>query len=201
MFFDTFDRILSAVAGVDEYTPKQLTNKIRTQFAGTDFSFKTHKDSTVDLGTVVVSGLYDEELDHEGLPAILIMLHYNPAEQSISLSADKKAELAFGVAECVGHELVHRSLVSKPPANRIPKYLLEQSDDHGYLGDPGEIEAYGFSIASESILYRRPISECAMYTVYNSLFMDSVVMKLLDKKIFKYYKKLELEYVRKYQSN
>lgn len=199
MFFDTFDCILSAINGVEEFTPKQLTNKIRTRFSSTDFSFKTKRDVVVDSGSVIVSGLYDSE--SEDSPPIIIALHYNPKDCIIRLTDEKKAELAFNVAECAGHELVHQYLTSNPTTHRIPKRLLNQSEDHEYLGDPGEIEAYGFSIASESILYQKQIEDCPMYIVYNSLFADTVVMNLLKKKIIKYYKQLELEYVRKYKVN
>jgi hypothetical protein len=176
-----------------EYQPRELTQKIRKQFPATDFLFYTKKSNKIDPNQVIVSGCYDADSDNEQDPCIEINLNYAP-NLTVDTGKLDRVQLAFDIAECVHHELVHRDQNRHPrQKSKISKKLLETSDEHAYLGDADEIEAYGFSIAAEMHIFKISMHQCSMYTIYNSLFEGSAVMPNLEKHIKKYFKILELE--------
>jgi hypothetical protein len=176
-----------------EYQPGEITQKIRKQFPATDFLFYTRKSDKIDVNQVVVSGYYDAGLDTERDPCVEIELNY-ALNLTVDVGTLDRAQLAFDIAECVHHELVHRDQNRHPRQKlKISKQLLELSDEHAYLGEADEIEAYGFSIAAEMYTFKMAMHQCSMYMIYNSLFTGSAVMTNLEKHVKKYFKILELE--------
>jgi len=167
------------------FTAADFTKLIRRQFSSTDFSFRTHRDAMVDVDMIVVSGLYDR---YE-TPGIEITLVYRPDQELYFTNLLDWDRFSFDLAECMGHELVHKS----QRKNKNLKPYISDNEDQAYLGDESEIDAYGFSIAAESMTYNKPFTECAMYKIYQNTFDNdrSVVLKL-EKQIVKYLNGQEL---------
>ena len=66
--------------------------------------------------------------------------------------------------------------------------------EQNYLGHDEEIDAYGFSIAAESVTFNKPYNMCTMYHVYKHTFdTDRSVVVKLEQEIVKYLEQLKLE--------
>jgi hypothetical protein len=193
MFHETRSRLLELGK---HYTTKprsvtacELTRIIRRQFPAADFSFKTHRDYAVDPDMIVVAGFYDCYDDAQGLPHTVITLCYHPEQDLYFLNLLDWDRISFDIAECIGHELVHREQYRTKQKTKLYK---SNNPNEAYLGDEAEIDAYGFSIAIECVTYNRPIGECAMYQAYIDTFdKDHSVIVKLQKAISKYLKQLE----------
>ena len=191
MFFETYFRLLELEASYSTraFSASEFTKLIRRQFPAADFSFRTHRDYAVDPNMVIVAGIYDRYNDEQFLPHTEITLCYHP-EQDIYLGhLFDWQQISFDIAECVGHETVHRQQYKNKA--KLKSYISTNSEQE-YLGDESEIEAYGFSIAAESVVYKRPYTECTMFTVYkNTFYKDHSVIVKLQKQIVKYLQQLE----------
>lgn len=193
MFFEIRTRLLQLGKYYETKSRKvtacELTKIIRRQFPAADFSFKTHRDYAVDPDMIVVAGTYDCYNDAQGLPHTEITLCYHPEQDIYFLNLLDWDRISFDIAECIGHELIHRQQYKQ---KKKTKAFKSDNNDQAYLGDEAEIDAYGFSIAIESITYNKPITECSMYIAYLNVFdiNHSVVVKL-QKAISKYLKELE----------
>lgn len=206
MFFQIHKRLLKlgeyyktsnrAVSACD------MTKIIRRQFPAADFSFKTHRDSAVDPDMIVVAGFYDCYNDTQHLPHTEITLCYYPDQVLYFPKLLDWSRLSFDIAECIGHEAVHRRQFRRkeplvPYRSRETDLLKKREQE--YLGDEAEIDAYGFSIAAEIITFGCHYTECKMYQVYCEVFdKDHLVVLKLQNKISKYLIQLESEYA---QSN
>jgi hypothetical protein len=198
MFFETFDRLieLGEFFKGRQYSASELTRLIRRQFPATDFSFKTRRDSAVDPDMIVVAGMYDCYNDTQDLPSVEITLCYHPDQKWYFTDLIDWESLAFDLAECVCHELIHRQQFRskqkfKPYESKVTDMHLQSEQE--YLGDGAELDAYGFSIAAESIVRGCPYQDCVMYGVYKSTFdNDPLVVVKLEKEIQKYLNLLEL---------
>jgi hypothetical protein len=173
-------------------TASEITKIIRRQFPSADFSFRTCRDYAVDPDMVVVAGIYDSMQDQQGLPCIEISLCYHPEQQIFCIDALDWVRLSFDIAECMGHELIHRQ---QSVSNCQFKEFVGDNEEQEYLGHGSEIEAYGYSIAIESLTFDKPYSECAVWQGYTNTFghNHSVVLQL-KKQIIKYLKQLEPDY-------
>ena len=194
MFFDTQNRLLALRERyVDRsFSPSEFTQIIRRQFPVADYSFRTQRDCIVDPDMVIVAGLYDCYNDAHYLPHTEITLCYHPEQELYFGHLLNWEQLTFDIAECIGHEHVHRQQYQK---GKKSKQYVSDIDDQTYLGESAEIEAYGFSIAAESIAFDRNYQDCAMYQIYTKIFdIDHSVVVKLEKQIVKYLKELELEY-------
>lgn len=193
MFFAIRNRLLNLKERYADrsFTASEFTKLIRRQFPATDFSFCTQRDYAVDPDMIVVAGMYDCYDDSRHLPSIEITLCYHPEQDLYFGHLIDWEQFSFDVAECVGHELVHRQQYKTK--QRLKPYLSENADQ-AYLGHEEEINAYGFSIAAESTVFKKPFTECAMYQAYLSTFdTDPSVILKLEKQIVKYLKEMELE--------
>lgn len=199
MFFEIYNRMLAVGDYYDNHqlSASEITRIIRRQFPATDFIFRTQRDSSVDPDMIVIAGIYDPYDDGQDLPSVEITLCYHPDQQVYFTQLIDWESLAFDLAECICHELIHRqqhrskqtfsSYISKITDN--PELANEQE----YLGDGAELDAYGFSIAAESIVRGCPYNECVMYGIYKNTFdNDKIVVTKLEKEIEKYLKQLEL---------
>jgi hypothetical protein len=141
---------------------------------------------------VIVAGLYDCYNDANHLPHTEITLCYHPEQELYFGHLLNWEQLTFDIAECIGHEHVHRQQYQK--RKKSTQYVSD-IDDQTYLGESAEIEAYGFSIAAEAVAFDRQYHECAMYQIYTKTFdIDHSVIVKLEKQIVKYLKELELEH-------
>lgn len=198
MFFETFTRLVALGDHYQgrQYSASEITRIIRRQFPATDFSFKTHRDTAVHPDMIVVAGIYDCFNDSQDLPSIEITLCYHPEQKVFFTDLIDWETLAFDLAECVCHELIHRQQYRTK--QRFAPYISTIEDPHlraeqEYLGDGAEIDAYGFSIAAESIVRGCIFQECVMYGVYQTTFdNDKKVVVQLEQEIQKYINQLEL---------
>jgi hypothetical protein len=194
MFFQNYNRLLGLRERYNSrsFSASEFTKIIRRQFPAADFSFQTHRDYAVDPDMIVVAGIYDCYNDAQFLPHTEITLCYHP-EQDIYIGNNLDwQQISFDIAECIGHELIHRQQYKSKAKFKPYKGINSEQE---YLGDESEIDAYGFSIAAESVVYNRPYTECTMFKVYQTTFDNdhSVVVKL-QKQIVKYLKEQELNY-------
>jgi hypothetical protein len=197
-FLTAYKRIMDLrfrVAG-RSYTPAKFTDLIRRQFNASAFIVKTDRDPAVDPDQVIVAGLYDCHDDSEMLPSITITLCYHPAQNTYFVDLINWGQFAFDLAECVGHEMVHMNQYKFPRVPALKEYKSptgkEPTLDQDYLGDESEIEAYGFSIAAEMYMFKKPIQDCVMYGVYQETFAsDTRIVLRLEQQVEHYYKSLE----------
>jgi hypothetical protein len=200
MFFQIYDRLLSLEEkySTRTFTPSDFTKIIRRQFPAADFSFRTQRDYAVDPDMVLVAGIYDCYNDAQGLPHTEISLCYHPKQNLYIGSTLNWKQISFDIAECIGHELIHR--VQYQQRIKLKPYVSKHTDEQianeqEYLGSEEELDAYGFSIAAESIVFSKDYHDCKMYQVYVTTFDNdhSVVVKL-EKEIVKYIIQLEHQY-------
>jgi hypothetical protein len=193
MFFDTYNRLLRVgdyyTTNARAITAGEVTRIIRRQFPATDFLFITDRNSGADPNMIIVSGTYDSDHDVLGLPSVEITLSYHPAQDSYNTKNINWTQLSFDLAECAAHELIHRE---QHQSGRRYKRYRGDTEDQTYLGDESEIDAYGFSIAADSVVSGRDFRTCAMYQVYQNTFdTDQSVIVKLEKQIIKYLRRLE----------
>lgn len=191
VFLETHKRLVNLGKKVSgrSYSAAEFTRLIRRQYPSTVFSFKTHRDFAVDPDTVIVSGTYDAADDRAGMPSITIILSYHPLQETYFVDLLNWSQLSFDISECAYHEAVHRSQMSR--GVKIKPYQSLDPEQE-YLGGTDEIEAYGFSIAAESFVFQKPVSECVMYMVYRDTFdTDTDIVLQLEKQVNLYLEKLE----------
>lgn len=183
----------------------ELTDIFRKGIKIPQVRLYTRRSPGVDLDTVSIGGAYDADLDQDGDPCVEVFVIYNPDQQHINTSVLNWHRVCFDLAECVGHEFVHRTQNKRK--KKIRKYVSRDTDaekrsDQQYMGGSDEIEAYGFSIAAELAEMHRcfeldedTLNRVLMYRVYSSTFdTDQSVMLKLHKQISKYLRRLEIEY-------
>ena len=163
-FLATYEKLLALGKRVQgrKYSASEFTRLIRRQFPATDFVFKTYRDYAVDPDCVVIAGLYDQWDDSEFLPCITVTLCYHPEQDTYFASIFNWQQFAFDVAECIGHELVHRDQHRSGRTPLLKRYVSKHTvpavqQEQQYLGDESEIEAYGFSIAAERMIFKKSI--------------------------------------------
>ncbi len=182
--------------------------KLLRKFIGTDnIKVKTRRAIEVDYNMVIVGGIYDPWLDESNLPGITLYISYHPEQTHIQISDIEWSQLCVDLIECAGHEIVHQEQYRARNFDIGPHIFVSGSDDEqkrdeqNYLGDPDEVEAYGFSIAAEVFLKSRPtrisskhVAQTAMFKAYKKAFgvRHPIVCTLLEQTI-KYYCKLNTE--------
>jgi len=199
MFFEIYKQLLSLESKViaQKFTPGTFTSLIRKQFPKEDYTFRTEKSYAVDPNSVIVGGLYDKENDCNHLPHTEIILYYYPEQLSFKGSELNWKQISFDIAECVAHEQIHRQQVLEK--KKLKQYTSKSNNkelciEQNYLGHDEEIDAYGFSIAAESVTFNKPYNMCTMYHVYKHTFdTDRSVVVKLEQEIVKYLEQLKLE--------
>ena len=161
----------------------------------------THRHAGVDFDTVSIGGQHDPDED-----SIDIHVIYHPDQQHIEMTTLDWPRLSLDLAECIGHELVHRAQQQRKrrPSVKYRSHELDPQKKHDqeYLGSAEEIEAYGYSIAAELAAKHNcftldpiALNQIVMYGVYVNTFDndESIVLKL-HKQISKYLRRLEVDY-------
>jgi hypothetical protein len=184
-----------------KYTPAQFTAVVR-KFIGTpDIMVKTHKDANVDKNQIVIAGCYDPEEDELNFASITIYVTYNPIQKKIYARDIDWQQLCIDILEVSGHESVHQRQYRFRGFESAPSMFISLTEDEQrrfeqeYLGNEDEIEAYGYSIATEVFLKTSPrrittkhISKSAMFKAYiNAFGYDHKVTGMLLAYILKYY--------------
>lgn len=162
-------------------SPPEITRHIRRAVGDSSIAIKTARSPAVLANQILISGVYDHEDD-----LIEISVNYNPQQHAIELCLVKWPQLAFDVAECIGHEQVHRKLRRKKS-----RAYDSEDDEQAYLGNSEEIQAYGFSIAADLAVHYDGDINCLpladMYQVYAKTFaQDQSVMLELEHSARKY---------------
>jgi hypothetical protein len=202
-FFDLYRRILDIPGRYhgQKKSPSDITKILRRAVHGHEYRFRTVRDEAVAPDMILVAGIYDCWNESVGEPSIDIDLCYHPQQEVYFVDIIDWERLAFDVAECVGHEHVHQKQHHKKEKNR--PYISEDTDpatknEQEYLGATEEIEAYGFSIAADSLVHGIDYHETAMYKIYEGLFVaDPNIVRKLEKEIVKYLKRLEPDHVKR----
>jgi len=166
---------------------------------------RTKRSDAVDPDMVVVGGLYDPMQDQEHEPCIDIHLIFHPDQQHITLDATAFRDLCFDVAEALGHEHVHRQQHKRRRWRPGKPHTVPASADLAekqYLGDPDELDAYGFSLAAELAFkhscFELDTDKLASSLVYKSYVrhfaQDQSVLLKLHSHISKYLCRLEVDF-------
>lgn len=198
MFRDILSRLqkLSRSTKRARITPSELTSLVRKQAPDPLIRYRTLRSRAVHPGQVLISGVYDSEEDAQGFACIEVCLNYNPQEKYLDPELVDWRQLSFDIAECIGHELVHR----KQRQRRARVYVSDLEpgplkDEQEYLGSSDEIEAYGFSIAADLAVNHNSlddINKTDMWKVYSNTFeKDQSVLLELEQHVRKYYSKLK----------
>lgn len=187
-----------------KFTPAGLTGAIRRIVATDDISVSTLKSVTVDMNQVVIGGQYDPDEDEANFSSIRVFASYNPYQKEINLKDVRWKQLCITIVECVGHELVHQRQYRARGYDIRDKLFVskckerEKKEEQEYLGNPDEIEAYGYSVASELFLkYKMEemtkdcVKKSQMFKVYASTFgINHPVVAELTEHIVNYYLQL-----------
>ncbi len=199
LFLATYEKLLALGQRVQgrSYSASDFTRLIRRQFPATDFVFKTYRDYAVDPDCVIVAGLYDVWDDKQYLPCITVTLCYHPDQEKYFVDLLNWQQLSFDLAECIGHELVHRDQHRNGRKPSLKSYVSKSTDpgiksEQQYLGSEDEIEAYGFSIAAECAVFGKPKDQCVMYQAYVETFdTDTAIVLKLEQQVERYLKRME----------
>ncbi len=176
--------------------PSELTSLVRKRAGHPLVRYRTLRSRAVYNNQVLISGVYDSEEDRQGFACIEVCLNYNPDQKTLDCQMIDWDQLIFDIAECAGHELVHR----KQRQRRARAYIsdLESGplkEEQEYLGSSDEIEAYGFSIAADLAVNHQgleDINKTDMWKVYAGTFeSDQSVLLELEQHVRKYYSKLK----------
>lgn len=168
------------------YTPAKFTNVLRKHFNNPDIIFRTVRCADLKDNEIVVSGYYDPFDDEENVPHIGINIFYSPSQKEVTVTNINWEDIRFQLAEIICHEMIHRRQYrARDYDSPLVDHSLTKAQE--YLGNPDEIEAYGFSIAASRSVGNKAGRE--ILASYIELFGCNhyVVIKLL-------------QYVRKYFS-
>jgi hypothetical protein len=187
-------------------TTSELTDLLRKAVKIPQVRLYTSRSPGVDLDCVSIGGTYDYVLDAEDEPCVEISVIYNTAQQHIDTAKLDWPRVLLDLAECIGHEFVHREQHKRKKRPSV-RYHSKELDRHKkqeqeYLGSGEEIEAYGFSIAAEIAAIHKCFTfdeavanQVLMYKVYSGTFdTDQSVMLKLQRQISKYLRRLEVDY-------
>lgn len=111
-------------------------------------------DVKVDFGYVYTGGLYYSDNDRARKTCIEIVFVYNPIIGSVCITAQRFRRMCALFADTILHELMHMRQYRSRKFKELPDYAstaekTEQREEQEYLGNPDEIDAYGFNIACE----------------------------------------------------
>jgi len=131
------------------------------------------------LNSVRVGGLYYSHRDQNHQRSIEILFLYNPISEFLNLSKSAFWSLCWAIADTVLHEIIHMRQARRREFKFIPEYQSSAKNESQklaqiYLGNPDEIDAYGFSIS------------CSLYDEFGE--DPAVIMNYLNSSTYKGYK-------------
>jgi hypothetical protein len=111
-------------------------------------------DNKVELNDVKIGGQYEYLKDQQGLRSINLFFYYNNKKDYFILDKDILLELAKTISDVVLHEIIHMRQYRRRNFKYLPNYIsksdnYQQKKNQEYLGNPDEIDAYGFNIACD----------------------------------------------------
>ena len=116
------------------------------------------RDFNTEPGLVYIGGFYHVHNDKYQMPSIELLLSYHPFETHITITSKRFRAMCNTIANVLLHEIIHMRQARVRNFKSIPGFSSyaesnKQRKQQNYLGDPDEIDAYGFNIACE--LYER----------------------------------------------
>lgn len=116
------------------------------------------RDYNTEKGLVYVGGFYETENDKYGRQSITVLFSYNPVDNYLTITGKRFTAMCNTIADVILHEIIHMRQARSRNFKYRPGYssLAEnnkQRKEQNYLGDPDEVDAYGFNIACT--LYER----------------------------------------------
>jgi hypothetical protein len=114
----------------------------------------TDKDFNTEPGLVYIGGYYEAALDKYKLQCITILLSFNPLDSHVIISSKRFKAMCNTIADTILHEIIHMRQARARNFKSIPGFSSyaesnKQRKQQNYLGDPDEIDAYGFNIACD----------------------------------------------------
>jgi hypothetical protein len=202
MRFDLRERLLALESryGDSRLAPSEITDLVRKCIKDAHVKVSTRRHSKADPGQVIPGGSYDSDDDSEQMSCIHLDLIYHPDQQHLEIKYSNWDRVCFEICEVIGHEYVHRDQHRRKFRNEHYPCTLEPGHPDRaqqiYHGEACEIEAYGYSIAAEVLVYYNGEEEAAhlteTYQLYARLFeTDQSVILKLDQYISKYLNKLK----------
>lgn len=188
-----------------KFSVPNLTKIFRRYAGSDDIKLITKRDANVDRNQVVIGGLYDPHEDESNYSSIAIYVNYNPRQKVILIRDTDWRQICVDLIECVGHEIVHQEQYRSREFDIGPHIFVSAKEERShreeqeYLGNPDEIEAYGYSIAAEIYLKENPtkitgrnVVKTTMYKAYCKAFdPNHPIVKQLLVNTLKYYTKLK----------
>lgn len=186
------------------YTPSSLTRVIRRIVGTDDISVVTTRHSDVYINQVVIGGQYDPDEDQANFSSIIVFVTYNPKQPEFTLKDINWKQVCINLIECIGHEMIHQQQYRDREFDIADGLFVsncvddDKRNEQEYLGNPDEIEAYGYSVASElflkyklSTITKDHVKKSQMFKVYVSTFgINHPVVQELTEHIVSYYLQL-----------
>lgn len=202
MFFKALERIrsLSGNHAGKTFTPERFTHLLRMQFRDSQLRFVCQRDSKVTKKNFWIKGEYRPFEDEHDEPCVYIMLVFSPRCRKVSFHNYDWDSMSFHLADIITHEYLHQYYCRLRGYRHGRGYrqattLRYQETMQDYLGCEDEILAHGFNVASEMVVYNRPMEKTRTYQLYKKHFkQDLKVLLQLKKQAVKYIKRLELGY-------
>jgi len=134
--------------------------KILSQHLKSNLPIKviSDRDYNTEKGFVYVGGFYEAEHDKYGRQCITVLFSYNPVDNYLTITGKRFTAMCHTIADVILHEIIHMRQARSRGFKTIPGFSSyaesnKQRKEQNYLGDPDEIDAYGFNIACD--LYER----------------------------------------------
>jgi len=186
------------------FTPSSLSRVIRRIVGNEDILVTTTRHSDVYLNQVVIGGQYDPDEDQANFASITVFVTYSPHQKEFLLKDINWKQVSINLVECIGHEMIHQQQYRNREYDIADGLFIsnciddEKRREQEYLGNPDEIEAYGYSVASELFLKHKlssitkdHVKKSQMFKVYVSTFgINHPVVQELTEHIVKYYLQL-----------
>lgn len=150
-FFNHYYSLLALKEKIAQksFTPAEFTKIIKNHF-NSNVIFKTQKVNELEINEIIISGYYDPLEDRDNQPCIEINIIYSKSQKLISINNIDWDNISFQLSEVIGHELIHQNQFNKRNF-QYPKLDNNLTQHQEYLGNPDEIEAYGFSVAADFV--------------------------------------------------
>lgn len=196
-----------------------IVKRIRRAIPYRECKIFGNKTLSVALNTFSVSGLYDPDLDEDGLPPIEIEISFPKRKDTYVFDEDDLSRLHWSnlcvdFMNILGHEFVHLNQFRRRNFRWSRSYRSGHAnptirESQNYYGNSDEVDAYAFNAAADMALNtlrpthtKKPVIEkIQIYKIYTKLFEKNhpVVLKF-EKRCNYYYKKLEQQYYATYRS-
>lgn len=201
MFFQTLERVRSIATrhSGKTYSPEGLTRLLRSQFRDPQIKFHTLRSSIVPTGEFDIGAEYRPMEDEDGEPCIHVFLTYSTRQRKMHIDRQDWQSLGFHITDVVTHEYIHQHHVRRRGYRFGRGYKGKKLDEKeyrdtmkNYLGCEDEILAYSFNVASEMVVYNRPLEKTRVYKLYRSYFKsDPYIVLKLKRHALKYIRQLE----------